>query len=155
MELPSDVRLAIAGDEDKIVDMLALRHEEDGLGKFSEARTRISVRRGINRDCGYIGVIRHGRTIQASIGLFVSTPWDSEDPLLAEQWNFVHPDHRRSTHAKNLILFAKWASFKLGVPLLMSKFKNEQTAGLAKLYARQLNESGALYLYRPEQVQLS
>lgn len=152
---PQEVRLAKPEDEQALMAMLELRHTEDGLGKFDPSMARLSVRRGLMRDYGYIGVIRSASGIEASVGLFVTTPWDSSDFLLTDQWNFVSLPYRRSTHAKNLIQFSKWASHQLGLPLLMSKIKNDQTAGMARLYSRQLPECGALFLYDPKASQIA
>jgi hypothetical protein len=150
MNCPPEVRLARPDDEADLMAMLRARHEEDGIGSFSDTMARISVQRGLRREYSYIGVIRNAKTIEASVGLFVTTPWDSQDPMLVDQWAYVSPNYRRSTHAKNLIQFAKWASQKLGVPLFMTKIKNEQTSGMAKLYARQLPECGSLFIYDPK-----
>lgn len=147
---PKEVRLAKPDDEPALMGLLELRHKEDGLGRFDPAMAALSVRRGLMRDFGYIGVIRGARAIEASIGLFVTTPWDSSDPLLVDSWNFVDPAHRKSSHAKSLLCFGKWAAHQLGLPLLMSKLRNDQTAGMARLYARQLPEAGALFLYDPK-----
>jgi hypothetical protein len=149
MICPPDVRLARPEDEPALMAMLEARHQEDGIGTFSIAKSRMAIKKGLMRDYGYIGVIRNAKTIEASIGLFVTTPWDSEDPILTDSWAYVRPEFRRSTNAKNLIEFAKWASTQLGVPLFMTKVKNEQTSGMTRLYARQLPECGSLFLYDP------
>lgn len=127
--------------------LLRLRHREDGIGSFDEEEVRLTVRRGIMRDYAYVGVIRDGGVLTASIGLFLGGFWYSRESHLTDFWNFVAPGFRRTTHAKNLLLFAKWVSDQLGRPLVMAKIQNDETAQLLKLYERQLPKSGALFVY--------
>ena len=131
--------------------MLRLRHSEDGIGSFDEDEVRTTVRRGILRDWAYVGVIRDHGVLAASIGLFVGGFWYSKDSHLTDFWNFVMPDYRRSTHAKHLLMFAKWVSDELNKPLVMAKIDNDRTAQLIKLYERQLPRSGGLFVYNHEQ----
>lgn len=148
---PSNVKLAHPNDEEALMAMLRMRHLEDGIGSFDEDEVRSTIRRGTMRDFSYIGIIRDGNTAVASIGLFVSGFWYSKDSHLCDFWNFVMPDYRRTTHAKNLLLFAKWMSEQLGTPLVMAKIDNPTTAQLIKLYERQLPRSGGLFVYNAGQ----
>ena len=127
--------------------MLRLRHNEDGIGSFDEIAVRATVRRGIYRDWSYVGVIRENKRLVASVGLFVGGFWYSDEWHITDFWNFVMPEYRKSTHAKNLLLFSKWVSDQLGKPLVMAKIENCETAQLVKLYERQLPKSGGLFIY--------
>ena len=75
---------------------------------------------------------------------------DSATHYLADRWLFVHPDHRRSSAAKDLLLFAKAASVELGCPLLMTT--GARSAGVPKacLFDRHLPVSGSTYYFQPE-----
>ena len=146
-QLPAEVTLAMPEDEEALMALLRLRHVEEGIGAFDDDAARATVRRGILRDWAYVGVIRERGILAASIGIFVGGFWYSQEPHLTDFWNFVMPDYRRSTHAKNLLMFAKWVSDKLEKPLVMAKVQNEQTSQLLKLYERQLPKSGTLFVY--------
>ena len=134
-----------------MMTFLRLAHAENGMpfAPLDDNKVRAVLRRGINRDQGVIGVIRGKDYIEASIGLFVGTWWytDPEHTHLEDFWCFVHPEHRRSHHAKDLLAFAKWASHKLKYPLLVGVLSNERTAQNVRLYARQLGQpAGALFV---------
>ena len=149
---PTNVTLAAPADESALMDLLRLRHEEDGIGSFDEIAVRAAVRQGIMRNWSYVGVIRENKELVASIGLFIGGFWYSSDSHLMDYWNFVAPSHRKSTYAKNLLLFAKWVSDELGRPLVMAKIENAATVQMVKLYERQLPRSGSLFVYNmPEQ----
>lgn len=148
--MTSTVRLAFPSDEESLVDLLRLKHVEDGVGSFDENRVRLTVHRGIARDFAMVGVIRGKERVEASIGLFVGGWWYSSDENLSDLWCFVHPEHRKSTHAKSLIEFAKWAATQLDRPLLMAALANETTARKVQLYERQFGKpAGSIFLLRP------
>lgn len=130
---------------------LRIAHAENGMpfAPMDEDKVRAVLKRGIARDHGIIGVIRGKDYIEASIGLFVGTWWytDANHMHLEDFWCFVHPDHRKSRHAKDMLAFAKWASHKLQYPLLVGVLSNERTAQKVRLYQRQLGSPvGALFV---------
>ena len=65
-----------------------------------------------------IGVVGRDR-IEGLIMLLIAQFWYTEDWCLEEIMNFVLPDHRRSTHAKDMIAFAKRCSDEIGIPLVI------------------------------------
>lgn len=146
------VRLACPDDHDALMDLLRMKHDEDGLGRFDDRKASEAVERGVTRFRSMIGVIRGKTRVEASIGLYVETPWDSSDDHLADRWLFVHPQHRRSEHAKKMLHFAKWASEQLALPLLMTAFYNDQTAAKASLFDRSLPMAGSVYAFVPGNV---
>lgn len=141
--------MAVEGDKEALLDLLRLKHDEDGIGSFDRSKVMLSIERGTVRFRAMIGVVRGRIGIEASIGLFMGSPWDSSDDHLTDRWMFVHPDYRRSEHAKNLLIFAKRAAIELGFPLVMTTMLNETTANKAKLYERQLPRAGELFVYNP------
>ena len=143
------VSLAIPTDESALLEALAMKHHEDGFGKFDHAKVREVIRRGITREFAMIGVIRGPHGIEATIGLFIGTLWTSPDQHISDLWHFVAPDYRKSTHGKALIEFAKWASGELERPLMMMTVKNEKTAKKVDLYERQLGPAtGFMFTYQ-------
>ena len=147
--MASEVRIAQRRDEDPLVAILRIKHEEDGIGGFREDMVRATVKRGIEQDNAMIGVIRGPHGIEATIGLFIGTLWTSPDQHISDLWHFVAPDYRKSTHGKALIEFAKWASGELERPLMMMTVKNEKTAKKVDLYERQLGPAtGFMFTYQ-------
>jgi GNAT superfamily N-acetyltransferase len=144
---PSDVTLAMPEDEESLMDILRLRHQEDGVGDFDEISVRARVQLGIFRHQGNIGVIRKNGIIEASIGLFLTSFWYGQQQHLSDYWNYVREPYRRSTHAKHLLMFAKAYAEGLGIPLVMAKLSNDKTEPMIRLYERQLPRSGAVFVF--------
>lgn len=94
------------------------------------------------------GVIGEPGALQASIFLEVGSLWYTDELGLHELWNFVHPDHRRSDHAKILIEFAKACQQAIGLPLSIGVVSNERTEAKIRLYQRRLGKpAGAFFSY--------
>ena len=71
---------------------------------------------------------------------------------LNEIWCFVHPDHRRSTHARRLIEFGKWCADRLSgegvrVPLLLGIVTRHRLLPKLRLFQRQAPQVGAIFMH--------
>lgn len=130
--------------------LLRLLHAENSLEGFAmdEDMVRNTLRRAFNRQGGIVGVIGEPGHLEAGIYLSLSQMWYSAAWHLAELWNFVHPDHRRSPHAKSMIAFAKHCAEELSVPLIIGIVSNERTEAKVRLYERQLAKpAGAFFIW--------
>ena len=141
------VRLAIPKDEEKILDLLMLMHEENGLFEMDNDSVREMVRKVLNRENGIIGVIDGEEEIEAAVCLVIDKLWYAKTWCLNDVFNFVAPKYRRSTRAKSLISFAKSYSDQVGIPLLMGIVSNVRTEAKIKLLERQLQKAGAFFIY--------
>jgi hypothetical protein len=144
------VRLARPEDDKPVYELLRRLHAENALGSLAPAKVMAMVRRGTRGEGGVIGIISGESGIEASIGLVMGQWWYSDDWHLEEMWNFVHPDHRRSTHAKKLVEFAKWTSDRLGVPLLLGILTRHRLLPKMRLLQRQVPQVGALFLHNAD-----
>lgn len=119
---------ATTTDIDAILPLLALRHRELGGGAFDATAARAKLSELTHpKGAGSVGIIPDNGTVVASVGLTVARFWDSADLHLEDLWTFVHPDHRKSKHHKNLITFAKAVSNRMGLKLLMAQPENDET----------------------------
>lgn len=144
------VRLAHPLDTSGLIALLREAHSENECyGQFSPMRASALIAAGIARDGGVIGVIGQPGRIEASVGLFLTTAPLSNDPYLGASWACVLEPYRRSTRAKTLMEFAKWAATELQRPLIMSAISNERTARKVELMERQLPKAGSLFVYEP------
>ena len=141
------VRLATPKDEEKILDLLMLMHEENGLFEMDNDSVREMVRKVLNRENGIIGVIDGEDEIEAAVCLVIDKLWYAKTWCLNDVFNFVAPKYRRSTRAKSLISFAKNYSDQVGIPLLMGIVSNVRTEAKIKLLERQLQKAGAFFIY--------
>lgn len=141
------VSLAQPSDEDEVFAMLLQLHAENGVFKVDEEKVRDFIRHGTEQRGGIIGVIRGETKIEASVGLTLDQWWYTKDWCLSERWNFVLPEHRRSSHAIQLIEYAKWCAERLKMPLQMGIISTHQTEAKIRLYGRRMRPVGGLFMY--------
>ncbi|MGH7749167.1 MAG: hypothetical protein ACREQ5_31045 [Candidatus Dormibacteria bacterium] len=142
------VRMVRPEDEEAVFSLLTMLHAENGIFPMSEDRIRDTVRQATARKGGIIGVIDGEDGPEATTGLFMEQLWYSDAWWLVERWNFVHPDRRRTTHAKRMIEFAKWCADNLTLDLLMGIVTNTRTEAKVRLYRRQLPYVGGFFLHK-------
>jgi len=144
----SGVRMAGSQDDDRVFDHLLKLYNENSLFPISGKKVMEAIKTATEGRGGIIGLIEGaGGNIEASVGLFIETFWYTDALNLSERWNYVEPDHRKSTHAKKLIEFSKWSSEKIGIPLFMGIVSNIRTDAKVRLYRRQLPYLGAFFAY--------
>ncbi|MGO8916223.1 MAG: hypothetical protein ACLQJR_09975 [Stellaceae bacterium] len=146
------VRLARPEDEDSVFRLLLELNAENALLPMSEKKARDAIARGTRGEGGIVGVIDGPQGIEASIGMALSQFWYTEAWHLNELWCFVHPDHRKSTHARRLIEFGKWCADRLSggsvrVPLLLGIVTRHRLLPKLRLFQRQAPQVGALFLH--------
>ena len=123
------VRTAEPIDEEGIMHLARLVNGENGVFKMNEDKVR--------------GLVR-------LVLLRVSEYWYSDAPFLEEMCVYVHPDFRaaKGGRARKLVEFAKQASEKLGLPLMIGILSNSRTDAKTRLYERQFGTpAGAFFLY--------
>lgn len=145
--IPSDVRLAEPADRERLRDLMILLHGENGLFSVSPVKVDAMLDRFYNRQGALIGAIGDVGSPVAAIYLEISQVVYSDDWLLIEQYSFVHPDHRRSTYARQLIAYAKKVSSELKLPLMIGILSNKRTEAKMRLYDQVLHRSGGYYTY--------
>ena len=154
----SEVRLARPEDTEAVLKLLETMNEETGVFNFDVSLVKeVLAQLMLDRSKGVVGVIEDEGVVVATVGLAVMPgAWYTRDNTLYELWSFVHPEHRSSSHAKNLVRFSKECAELVsasGSPMsFMSIVKvSDNTQRKMKLYARQAAQLGmfSLYLYSP------
>ena len=159
IERPQNVRVATHADREVVLESMIRAYEENALVNQDKAhclatidpdRVMEFVNSAFDRKGGVIGVIGTDR-IEAHIAIALSQWWYSSDWHLEELSSFVHPDFRRSTHAKSLLQFGKWFSEKMSdsvpTPLFIGILNGERMEAKVRLYQRQFTMRGALFYY--------
>jgi GNAT superfamily N-acetyltransferase len=146
-----DVRIATPDDMQPIYDLMMLAHEECGEHKISPEKVLHKIALATHRQASLIGVVGPSgeRVLKGYVLLIIEPVWYSDDYQLLEVSNFVHPDHRRSDYAKQLIVFSKRCAENLALDLTMGVYSNERTEAKVRLYRRQLPPVGAFFCYKP------
>lgn len=146
------IRLGDPQDEEQVMHLCRMIHAEAGQHPFVEDKVRHIVRRGLDRDRSIIGVIggEPGSELYGCICLLLDGVWYSDEYQLLELFNFVHPDHRKSTYAQDLINYAKKCADELGIDLTIGVIANERMAAKVRLYGRLLPKAGEFFIYKPK-----
>jgi len=148
------VRIADASDEDEIMALCRLLHEENGLFDMDEEKVRNTLRMAFAKRGGMCGVIGEPGEIEGVIYLLLSQFWYSQDWHLEELFSFVHPDFRRSRNSDFLVEKAKEWATSLGLPLVIGIVSNDRVLPKVRLYRKRLgNPSGAFFVFNSKWTQ--
>lgn len=142
------VRMATPADEQAIFKMLCLAQKENGIFPMNERKVRDFIIQATDHKGAIIGVIDGKQGIEATVGLIIENWWYTDKWSLGERWNFVHPNYRKTTHAKRLIEFSKWVAYEMNLDLLMGVISDERTEAKVRLYRRQIPYIGAFFMYK-------
>ncbi len=152
----SIVRKALPEDRDGIWKLFHLLHEENGVSNISEPKINYLLDRilhperipeGDTGTRGFIGVIGAVGRLEGFLLMVLSSTWYSDEIILEEYANFVHPEYRRSNHAKTLLSWGRHMSDQIGIPLLVGIISNIRTAAKVRLYRRLMPEVGSFFMY--------
>ena len=146
------IRMADLWDEPQLLDMWHQMHAEQPYhpsdiskvsAMFRLAIAPIPERRGI------IGVIGERHHLVGGLFLMLEPVWYSQEFYLRELFNYVRPEARKSTYAKDLIAYGIECSEATGMELEVGVFSNIRTEAKCRLYDRFLERMGAFYRYVP------
>ncbi len=171
MVLPADcgaasiVRLAGPADEEGVVDMIRVMHDDGEWGTldaeglpfpFSATKARAIVQRatqgGRNApDAGraWLGVIGDVGQLKGSAYVALQEPSMSEGFYLVELWSWICPELRNSTASDSLIEFAMSIADMKHMRLVMAAM-TQRRMGKARFYDRRFGAPiGNVYNYYP------
>ena len=158
---PSIVRVAVPADEAELWVLLRMMHSEAAICSMSETKIQSFLDRTLRPETiptddigprGIIGVIGKPSQLEAAIMLVLSSAWYSDEIVMMDALNFVHPDYRQSNHAKTLIAYAKHIvdeirKTHLDFKMVMDIASTKRTQAKIRLFRRQLPEVGAVFVY--------
>lgn len=155
MLITSPVRKAVLADKPEILEMCVENHRDNGQFSLSMSKVEAMIDKAFNRGGTVVGVVGDNR-IAGMILLNISQFWYSDDWALEEIQNYVRPQHRKSTYAKDMMHFARRCSDELGIPLVIGVVSNERTRAKMELYKRQFGEPcGGYFIHQPKTVALT
>jgi len=146
------VRVAGKEDEGEIFALLLMLHAENGMFSFNRDKVLEGIQCATERRGGLIYVTEEDNRVVGTLGLIMVSDWYSDDKYLLERWNFVHPEYRRSDHARRLLEQAKWTCerFKLlgeNYPFQCGISSFDRTEAKIRLYARHMPCIGAFFMW--------
>lgn len=150
MIITSRVRKATREDAPELMELCRDLHAENGMFQMDEAKVSSMLEKAFLQQGAIIGALGPTGAVEGAIFMLISSFWYTNEWCLEELFNYVKPEHRRSTNAKELINFGKRCSDELGIPLVIGVVSNERTKAKVGLYQRQLADPvGAYFLHRP------
>lgn len=145
---PVNPRLAEPDELNDVMAMCKALHRENGQFPLNEEKLRERMEAAVNRKWGMVGVIGHHHKIEALIFMTIAQFWYTDENHLEELFSYVSPQHRKTTHAKRLVEWAKETADTLGMKLLIGIISTIKTEAKVRLYRRQLGAPiGAYFLY--------
>lgn len=140
------VRFAGRADVPRVLELLFAMHAETPHAPLSVERTRAMLDHVLAN--GQVAItLDAGGVPVSTLGLLVEPPWFSDEAWVRDMWLFVHPEHRRTPHARALLRCARRFATVLGAPLVM-EVAGGPAAGTARrvaakmrLYRRELGEA--------------
>lgn len=151
IEKPTNIRICDHGDEDKLYKFIEAGHNESAIYPMSSYKVNQLIDAAISRTHPIvIGIIDSPtkNEIAASMCIVYEQLWYTDEWQLAELWNNVRPDYRKSNYAKDLIRFGKWVSDTANKALNIGIITTERMEAKIRLYQRQkLQQTGAYFIY--------
>jgi hypothetical protein len=144
------VRRAELRDREPVLEICRRNHKENGQFSLSMTKVESMVDKAFNRGGAIVGLVGGHNRIEGAILLSVGQFWYTDDWCVEEIFNYVHPEFRKSTHARDMIDFGKRCSDELAIPLVIGVVSNERTRAKMELYRRRLGEPvGGYFIHRP------
>lgn len=145
-----DVRLAEPEDLPELLNLMRVACKEDTQHEMNDEKVFHMVMRHYNKQGAMVAVIGELGFPVAYCLSVIDPIWYSDAWQLLELSLFVHPDHRKTTFAKQMMKFMKTASEGLKLDLTIGVFSNSRTEAKIRLYQRQFPQVGAYFCFRPQ-----
>lgn len=158
-EKPVSVRVAGPADEAALRDLFLAAHADNGLMTVSREKVarwaHIFTHHPHGTPLSAVGVIDGPNgTLAAGAALVLGQPWYSDEWVIEDRMIFVRPEHRKSRHGRDLLLFSKWYAEKLALPMILGIVTTNRSPEKTAFYRRYLTQVGALFHHegRPNHV---
>lgn len=146
-----EVRIAQPTEADAVMAMCRRLHAENGLFSLNEEKVLKVIERCFKRELVIVGVVGEPGKLEGSICLMLSDYYYTDDWHVAELWNYVQPEYRRSRNAEALIRYGMDVAKRMHLPLVTGIVTNQSMAGKVRLYRRMLGTpAGAFFVYNSQ-----
>lgn len=152
------MRFSKYGDELKMYDTIVAGHADNGLWPLSPMKivrliqSAVLSKKTVNDPV--IGIIdNENGDIEAMTCFRLETFWYTDEWHISELFNWVHPDHRASKHAQELMAFQRKFADDMSaltehkIALITGVMSVKRLEAKMNLFARKYPQIGALYAY--------
>lgn len=160
MNAPSTVRVAGPDEFESVWSLMLLSYEENAVFPLDEPKARWHLRRAVCPNeippgdqgiRGAVGVIGVKGSLEGLCFLTIGSFWYSSALHLEEFMVFVHPDHRKTGHAKALLDWMETQVNETGLPLMTGVFsESPRNAAKCRLYQRKFPKLGEFFYLKPK-----
>lgn len=140
----SPVRVATEADRDAVEALARLMHAEVGMFPIAADKLRATIDLGIKHKL--IG-LTGGERPTGVLCLAIESLHYTDDFHLTDKFFFVHPDHRKTPHARSLLEWAKHVGDQVGVPVFVAIFNTKRTEAKARMMERHLTYAGSMFVH--------
>jgi len=152
---PETVRIASIADEPALLELMVidLKENAERVAPINEDRVLDCIQGCTRRRGGVCGVIDVDGKPVATVILHPYQWYFSMQWYWMEITNFVHPDHRKSRHAADLLQFQRWWTDQMSkqfghqVYLLCGVLTARRVFAKILMYRRRFAQVGAAFLY--------
>lgn len=155
-EKPPSVRMAVEEDEAAVLELLVLWWNEHAkeIAPIAVDQMLEDIQTGTRQRLGFVGVVDGPDGVPVACIVMVPARWSfSRQWFIREVYTFVHPEHRRSRHAEDLVQFAKWCAdewtrqFGYRIYLVVSVLTHDRIAPKIRFFRRFITQMGAGFMY--------
>lgn len=152
---PESVRIATPRDEKAVFDLMVMAHKENGqqFAPLNPRKVEDQIQAATNLKGNVLGLIDG---LDGPVAMALLSPcqwWWAESHYFGDLVQYVHPEHRKSQHADDLLTFERWCADDMargtGYPiyLVAGVLSLYRTREKERLWRRHLNSVGSLYIY--------
>jgi len=148
-----DVRLAQIEDFEGVMALMHEAADEDKQHPMDDLKVRNMVMKHFNKQGALLAFIGEVGNPVAYLFCILDEIWYAPPGTyqLLELSLFTHPDHRKTTYARQLMNFSKQAAEGLQLDLTIGVLSHARVEAKIRLYKRQFpHQVGVYFMYRPQ-----
>lgn len=145
---PLNTQIADLRDFVEVKELCLLLEKENGSASLFEPALDDLLGRALTHQNAIIAVVKtpEGKTVGCAC--LALDQWDySLSWHYSEMWVFVHPEHRKSGYALDLINFCKWWAEQTGIPVTVGIMSKVRVKAKLRLYSRYLQPLDVFYIH--------
>lgn len=155
-ERPQSVRVADELDELAIFDLILASYRENVSNVYPLAPDLLiaDIQQATQKQGGIAGVIDGPDGTPIAVIVIAPDRWrPSKAYYLRELYTYVHPDHRKSRNAENLLQFGRWVAdewsrgFGYPLHLVLSVGTTTNVSSKIRFFRRFASQVGAMFMY--------